>query len=387
MPERILLVDDELVSRVMLQTLLADAGYDVEEAVSGEAALAAIARQRPDLILLDILMPGLSGLEVCRALKRQEETAGIPVIFLSGMGDVKDKIAGLEAGGVDYVAKPFDPAEVLARVRGQLHIQSLTRQLRVTNDMLTQKQALLDADLAAAAEIQRSLLPGYLPDLGPVRLAWSFRPSQQIGGDIFSVVQLPAGQLGLYILDVSGHGVSSALVAVAASQALRPQGGLIDLDNVATGPVEVLTRLDAMFPLERFERYFTLFYMLVDPATGAVRYCGGGHPPGLLLRRDGALESLDVGGPLVGLGGVAPYEEGEARLFPGDRIVLYTDGVTEYEDGEQRFFGLVRLQQALAALPGRSAEAVVAGLEAALVDFGGQMPPKDDISLLCLAYD
>lgn len=256
MSEKIFIVDDNIVNRRLLAAILAKEGYEFFEAVDGEEVVELAYREISDLVLLDIMMPKKDGYEVCAELKGDDRTANIPVIFLSAKTQAEDKIKGLELGGADYVTKPFDRGEVLARVKAHLKIAG------VTNEELLKKQGALDEDLKAAAGIQRTLLPQEPPDAGIVDVAWQFIPCERIGGDIFNMVQLDETHWGIYMLDVSGHGVPSALVTVSASQILQPQKGLLlkKVTNVPpfyeiVSPAEVLNLLDQEYPIERFNKF------------------------------------------------------------------------------------------------------------------------------------
>jgi sigma-B regulation protein RsbU (phosphoserine phosphatase) len=385
MPDSILVVDDDEFSREYLRLLLEAGGYVVREAAGGDTALEMLRSGPVALVLLDIVMPGRDGLDICMEIKADPALVDIPVIFLSSRSDVQDKIAGLEAGGADYVSKPFDAGEVLARVRAHMKLQSLTSELRRANQELSRRQELIDQDLMAAGRIQQSLLPKGNPAPARVDIAWKFRPSQRVGGDIFNVAALGPDHLCFYTLDVSGHGVHSALVAVSAFQSLLPQGGNVLVPGSAALPVpagEVLAKLDEQFPLDRYEQYFTIFYMVLDLATGEARYSSAGHPPGVLLRASGEMELLEEGGSFVGLGGIVPFEEGSCRLNPGDSVIMYTDGLTEYENGSGEFYGTQRFYDSLRALAGKPPGELVEHAWQSAFDFGEGREPLDDISLL-----
>lgn len=389
MAESILVVDDDGYSREFLRLLLGSVGYAVREASDGVEALSSMRSEAPDIVLLDIVMPGKDGLEVCREIKMDEELMDIPVIFLSSRAEVQDKIAGLDAGGSDYVPKPFDAGEVLARVRVHLKLQSLTRELRQANLELVHRQELIDQDLIAAGRIQKSLLPRGNPAPDKVDVAWRFQPSQRVGGDIFNVVQLGHDHIGFYMLDVSGHGVHSALVAVSAFQSLLPQAGNVLEPGGGGAPVppsEVLSRLDAQFPQERYEQYFTIFYLVLNTATGEVRYSAAGHPPGVLLAAGGRRELLDKGGSFIGLGGLVPFEEGTCLLAPGDRLVLYTDGLTDYERAHGEFYGMRRFMDRLGDLSSLPLREMLDGVWGSVFEFGSGREPLDDMSLLGVTY-
>jgi len=385
-PETILVVDDDRTNRNLLSIILKKAGYRVIEAEDGQDAIEKGLDTPVDLVLLDIMMPNMDGYEACRLLKGDPRTQDIPVIFLSAKSEARDKIMGLETGGADYVTKPFDKGEVLARVRSQLRIRSLTREVM-------DKQKHLDHDLKVAAGIQRSLLPGKVPAKSNLEFAWKFQPCESIGGDIFNLFPLDDAHYAVYMLDVSGHGVPSALITVSVSQLLQPYTNTLvkrDTDqgsqNEIVTPMEVMRELDREYPIERFDKYFTFIYMLIDIKGGALRYSNAGHPPPLLLRADGTLEKLEKGGPMIGLGGVLPFEEGELAIGAGDRIILYTDGVLEYEKALGEFYGEERFQRAVTGEAGLSIDALLDHIMEDMMAFGQQAKPADDITLLGIEY-
>jgi sigma-B regulation protein RsbU (phosphoserine phosphatase) len=393
MPEKILIVDDSRDNRMLLQRILGKAGYETLEAADGEEAFERTVEALPDLVLLDIVMPRRDGFEVCSLLKKDSRTAGIPVIFLSALDESRDKIKGLEMGGADYITKPFNRGEVLARIQTQLNISRLTRELISANRDLTKKQKRLDEDLKAAAQIQQSLLPKSMPELESFEFAWKFLPSETIGGDIFDVFSLDEDHLGVYMLDVSGHGVPAALVAVSVSQILNTHRNVIlkkKTDSAPyytlSSPAEVLVELDREYPLERFEKYFTIVYAVIRISDGRMVYSSAGHPPPVLMRRDGSRQLLEAGGAIIGLGGWLPFEEGEAFLEPGDQLVFYTDGIMDHRNDLGEFYGMERFQQKLGGLSPSPVINLMNGVAADLEAFGGGTTFQDDVSILGIEY-
>jgi sigma-B regulation protein RsbU (phosphoserine phosphatase) len=393
MKEKILIVDDSEDIRILLRRILQAAGYEVAEAANGESALDEVAGLRPDLVLLDIVMPGVSGYEVCETLKRTDAVADVPVIFLSARSDAADKIKGLEIGGSDYITKPFDKGEVLARVENQLKIRRLTKELVRTNVDLVDKQKRLDDDLKAAAGIQQSLLPQKMPDIKNLTIAWKFMPSYMIGGDIFNVFRLDESHIGIYMIDVSGHGVPSALVTVSVSQTLRPDSGSVAKKKISRSPgykiispKEVLQTLDREYPIERFDKYFTIVYLIIDTGTGDLVYSNAAHPSPVIMRSDGSSVYLDKGGTIIGLGTIVPFEEEQISLEKGDKIILYTDGIAEYQNNNGEYFGEDRLYSILNGSRDEGVEALLDNVLHAITDFGKGREFQDDITLIAIEF-
>lgn len=282
------------------------------------------------------------------------------------------------------------------------------RRLAVLNRQLVQKQLLLDADVQAAAEIQQALLPHKSLTIPAADFAWKFQPCDLIGGDLFNVLTLDHHRLGVFILDVSGHGVPAAMMSVSVSQALRLSAGLVvrqgvssslsaknevgeayqgpDVQRYVESPAKVAEGLDREFPFTRFDKFFTIFYGVLDTLTGEFRYCNAGHPPPVHVGANGALCPLTEGGTIIGMGGLVPFEEGSLTLKVGDKIVFYTDGILEFHAqdggffGEERFYGEISLgwRQPIAAL--------LDDLSLALRSFGGETPLQDDVTLLGLEF-
>lgn len=247
---------------------------------------------------------------------------------------------------------------------------------------LMEKQKRLDDDLRAAAGIQQSLLPRVIPNLESLEIAWKFLPCDLIGGDIFNVFRLDEEHLGCYMLDVSGHGVPSALVTVSVSQALRPSAP----DFAVISPAEICKSLDEEYPFERFNNFFTIVYMVINFREGYCLYTNAGHPAPVLLRSDGSMELLLEGGPIIGLGGVTSFAEGRKELRYGDKIIFYTDGLIEHRNESGEFYSQDRLFHKLQELQGCSLEEILSGLLQSVMDFGGESRLRDDVSLLGIGF-
>jgi phosphoserine phosphatase RsbU/P len=391
MTAKILVVDDGL-ERKLISKILKKYGYEVFEAQHGEEGLHLACKLMPDLILLDILMPKLDGYEVYSLLQKDPRTTGIPVIFLTGKTDAEDKVKGLEMGAVDYITKPFDPGEVLARVRTHIKVHTLTKELLQTNKELVEKQKQLDEDLKAAALIQQSLLPHHVMKIKNIDLAWLFKPCDHMGGDIFNILYLDEQRIALYMIDVSGHGVPSALVTVSITQMLRQQldchsdQQLVVCNNSLLRPSELFQILDREYPIERFDKYFTMAYLVLDTGNGNLTYSIAGHPPPVLVGVNGEIELLTEGGTIIGLGGVVPFGEGRKQLCKGDKIIIYTDGVVERENQLGEFYGEDRLINILKNDKDISIKNILNNIFDAIINFGDKKRPRDDISLLGFEY-
>jgi sigma-B regulation protein RsbU (phosphoserine phosphatase) len=275
------------------------------------------------------------------------------------------------------------------------YVESENR-LKKLNQELTRKQDRLEQDLIAASEIQKSLLPAHVNYGEILDVAWRFEPCDKIGGDIFNIIQLDDDHWVFYIIDVAGHGVPAAMVAVTVYQYLQPQSGnLIKRTNNSPDnleirrPAQVLEFLDREYPFDRFNNFFTMNYVLLNVKTGTLVSSSAGHPPPLILRPDGTLIMLKKGGRPIGtidlrISADEPivYEEEREQIGVEDKLLLYTDGVYEYQDDNGEFYGNQRFHERIKALIDKPVPDLIEATFGALKAFGNNTAPKDDISLL-----
>ncbi len=273
------------------------------------------------------------------------------------------------------------------------YIRDLRQQLTEVRQLLQRREKELSDALDSAAHIQRSLIPKQPPNFHNLHYAWCFAPSKKVGGDLFNVAALDEGTIMTYLIDVSGHGLASAMVSVAVQQSLSPTTGRLLKRPLGhrpfyriSSPREVLSALDAEYPFERFDEFFTISYLLLNPHTGKVRYGNAGHPPPLLLRGDGTLERLDRGGPLIGLNHRNEDDEGEVQLKEGDRLFLYTDGLPEQVDPQGQHYGETRLTAALYDRSLVSLEQTCREVVAEVRRFAGKAGCQDDMTLLGIEF-
>lgn len=383
MKEKILVINDDDDIRMLAHIVLDTNGYEVFEASSGLAGIEQAIQHQPDLILLDIVMPQLDGYETCRALKSSDSTKNIPVIFFSSLINPQDKIKGLELGAVDFINNVVDQGELLARLRTHLKVQSLTNDLMISNEELIRKQSALDDDLNAAALIQRSFLPPANLQLKNLELASLWMPANTIGGDIFNILRCGQEKFIAYMADVSGHDVPSALVTMSLSQFFHQQNG--DTTSFAS-PIQTMRDLNNQYPFERFNRYFTIFYIVLDIAKTTFTYICAGHPPGILLSKSKGLKLLESGGTIIGLGDV-DFEEGSEALSDGDKVLIYTDGVTERKNHNGEMYGPDRLYSLLEKARDKPVAEIVDSIQRSLNEFGQDSRSQDDISILCFEFN
>jgi sigma-B regulation protein RsbU (phosphoserine phosphatase) len=251
---------------------------------------------------------------------------------------------------------------------------------------LEKKQRQIDQDLAAAAEIQKSLLPKTTLHTDRLKMAWKFEPSEKIGGDIFNLCSADDKNLCMYMLDVCGHGVPAALIAVAVSQFLFSRRNLPEMLQDMCSPEKTLNHLNQAFPFERFESYFSIIYMVINRAEGRLIYGNAGHPPPILLGRNGNTRILDAHGPVIGVTSDHVFQQETIDLIQGDRVILYTDGLLDVTNSNEEFFGRHRLMAFLEKFRHDSLPDLTDNILREAKHFGGEKRPDDDITLLALEY-
>ncbi|AOY59668.1 serine/threonine protein phosphatase [Desulfococcus multivorans] len=268
--------------------------------------------------------------------------------------------------------------------------------LHMTNARLIEKQKKLDEDLQAAAGIQQSLLPQKLakqPKFENLDIAWKFMPCETIGGDIFNVIRLDEDHLGFYMIDVSGHGVPPALVTFSISQTLQPHMGYtirkrpgLSPNYEIVPPGEVLKALDSEYPWERFEKFLTIIYLILNIRNGHLIYSNAAHPPPILVHADGTTELLETGGTIIGLDGILPFEEEEKIISAGDKIILYTDGVFEFTNEKMALFGKERFHALVDSKNGLPIANILEEIVLEIQRFVGSAKLQDDVSILGIEF-
>ena len=328
----ILVVDDDAMSRRVLGQLLSAAGYNCRVCKDGAEALDTIHEKPPSVLLLDFDMPGPNGAEVLRRLRSDQDpaVAQIPAIMLTAHGSEQSEVSCLQAGADDFVTKPVNSSVLRARIETQLRLRSMRRQLERQNDELEKWRRDLERDLAAARLTQQSLIPQKPLLLPGWQIATCYRPVIQVGGDIYGWLRMRDGRVLFWIADGTGHGAAAALLTTLAK--LLFHHGSMDHDS----PASLMEAVDNDFRSTFGARSFmTAMCVALNPATGQAQVVGAGHPPLLVVRRDGTTESIPSAAPPLGLIKRAAFNETPVGLEPGDAFLLYTDGLFWWSKDER----------------------------------------------------
>ena len=433
----ILVIDDEVDILDLLEMILELEGYCVITAGDGNQGLQLAKTHRPDLILLDLMMPGMDGYAVVEMLKAKPDLATIPVIMLTALAQVNERIQGLTAGAEDYITKPFESQELVLRIESVL---SRTLPIKYINPLISAMGEQFSADgveqlashLQAASAIQQGLLPQTSPHIPGVDMAGYLRSSMSVSGDFYDFIQLDDRRFGLVIADVRGKGIPGALLMVMIRTALR----LVSREEERqfgdkASAANVLKRINDLIATDTDPDLFaTVVYGVLDAdanrlSTGTsptytFTYANAGHcypfhlmntsssrdwvedsnstdiehapaspeSEARLIEEIRQIRQLNVGGLILGSFGFATFEEQVIELQPGDTLLFYTDGILEAENQNGILYGEKRLTQVFESNYHLSAEGICQQIEEDLLNFcrveDKSDPPqlRDDLALI-----
>lgn len=400
----ILVVDDNRTNRYLLARCLRDSGYEVKTCSGGRAALACVQQRPYDLVLLDIVMPEMDGMTVLQTLRQTYSRSQLPVIMVTTKDEKEDIIATLHAGADDYITKPVDVDVLQARVEVRIRLKQTSANLEEANTRLARANSQLRRDLAAAARVQEAHLPRRLPKLDNCDFAWKCEPCEQLAGDILNIMRLSENHIGFYVLDVSGHGVQAALLAVAVNHLLGPSEhdtSVVNRPNrdrqhkddphfLATPPCEVAQKLNRHFHFDPTTgQFFTILYGVLDVAERRCRYVSTGHPPPIHVTANGDVRVLESSGLPVGImdendSMFEPHVEHVIQMEAGDRLFVYSDGIIEAQHPQNGQYGVERLITRILDCKQRSLNDSVDDIFSEVRAFSADDELSDDRSLLAL---
>jgi sigma-B regulation protein RsbU (phosphoserine phosphatase) len=383
----VLVVDDNDDNRFTLSMRLQTCGYEnIVTAENGLEALEKIRTDPVDLVLLDIMMPEMNGYQVLEQLKASGALRDLPVIVISALDEMDSVVKCIELGAEDYLAKPFNPTLLRARVGASLEKKRLRDEVRAGRDRLQR-------ELDAARTLQLGMLPQRFPVWSPehpVEVFALMEPAREVGGDLYDCFYASSQVFCFLVGDVSGKGAPAAMFMARARSLVRMavqySRNYSEEDEFSPAPIaEAVNR--ELYQNNPERMFVTLFMGLLDARTGTLLYINAGHPPPSLLRGSDSIERLDAAPerPL----GVRPdtvYQNRTARLHPGDLVVVHSDGVTEAMNVGEEFYTAARLEGDLGALRYEAPEAIVRGVRDRVDAFTGTAPRADDITLLALRW-
>jgi len=459
-PTIIVIAEDSRVQGKVLQQRLIAAGYEAHVGFNGELALELVQKLKPDIVVSDIEMPKMNGYELCSAIKQSADLKHTPVILLSTLNDAEDIIRGLAAGADNYITKPYDINFLIARIEdlranpvqdegsdssnttavtlgGQVYevragkqqtlnllvsvfenaveknkelhrsnehlvlakekLSAWNTQLESLNGQLNELNGRMKRDLHAAARMQQSLLPNEALEIANVAVAWDYTPCEELAGDFLNYAKLDEHTIGLYVVDVCGHGAASALLAVAIGRVLSTVVSatslLVRLDpftgkRSVTPPASVVGELNKLFPMEsQGGLHFTILYGCLDLRTKLFRYACAGHPQPVYLPKGKSAEFAPGDGLAIGWVEGIEFDEFTLQLASGDRLLLYSDGVPEAMDANLEQLTNERMLQELDKSRDQPLAEQVTHLRTIVNHWCQPKGPLDDVSILLLEID
>jgi sigma-B regulation protein RsbU (phosphoserine phosphatase) len=383
---RLLLVDDNEDNLYTLTRRLRREGYEqLESAENGEQALALLKSKPFDLVLLDVMMPGLNGYEVLERMRADPRLRHIPVIMISALDEMDSVIRCIQLGAEDYLSKPFNPTLLHARVGASLEKKRL-------RDEIVRALSQIEAELQTARQVQMSMVPTEFrvptPDR-PVEVYATLKPARRVGGDLYDFFWDDYRRMYFVVADVSDKGTPAALFMARTKTMLRMVATLYRApDGSPMQPHRIIEKINDGLSLENEQSMFvTVFLGILDPSSATVSYCNAGHNRPYLLRTTGnVLEVAGARGTALGIRPGITYQTETLELEPGDGLFLYTDGITEALNVSRELFSEERLEDALRSLTAASAQEVVAKVMECVQQFTGDAVQSDDIAAMGLRF-
>ncbi|MDF0666467.1 MAG: SpoIIE family protein phosphatase [Nitrospira sp.] len=379
-PQTVLVVDDEPTARLALAARLKRLGYRVIEAGDGKAGLEVLRRERPDLTILDWMMPEMDGPSFCEQVRQDPELLSSQILMMTSHDQPEQIAEGLARGADDFLSKTASKYEITARVQAGMRTATLIRRLEDVTEEILKKQEALERELQSAARYVETLLPASGTVVPGVQMVRAYRPSLTLGGDLFNIVQWSDDFLGLYLLDASGHGVSPALRSASISTFLRRDSLLHHVGS--NDPGAVLTEANKQFPLTENGHYFTIVFVSLDLRCRTLSYATAGHNGVLLHRRSG--ETCWMAQPNLPLGfdSSTSYLTAELPIIPGDRLYLLSDGLYEVPNPSGELWGQARLDGTIRGFGERPLTEVVSGTIAEAIRWQGHEQFPDDVAVM-----
>lgn len=355
--------------------------YVVKVAINGPIALKIAEKQPPDLVLLDIMMPGMNGYEVCRRLKSNPETRDVPVIFLTAMDQTSDEASGFELGAADYITKPVNPPILEARVRTHLALKESMDELQKAYRIIKIQKDRMEEELNIGRDIQMSMLPlefPAFPDRNELSVHALLKPAREVGGDFYDFFFVSDDEICLVVGDVSGKGVPAALFMAVTKTMIKARA----MDD--RSPASIITRVNDEISADNPSCMFvTLFIAICNISTGEFRFTNAGHNPPYINRVSGVPELLDQRhGPIIGAVEAMAYQESNIKLLPGETAFIFTDGVTEAMNAGAQLYSESRLENVLGATKSRTVEDLANETLASVEQFVDGAEQSDDITIM-----
>jgi len=381
-PKTVLIVDDEPTARLAMASRLKRLGYRVLQAGDGKAGIEMLRRERPDLTILDWMMPEMDGPSFCEAVRHDPDLLSSQILMMTSNDQPEQIAEGLVRGADDFLSKAASKYEITARVQSGLRAAGLIRRLEDVTAEIKRKQEALERELQSAARYVESLLPAAGTVAPGVQMVCVYRPSIALGGDLFNIVPWSDDLLGLYLLDASGHGVSPALRSASFATFLRRESLFRHVGS--SDPGAILTEANKQFPLTEEGHYFTIAFATLDVRCHTLSYATAGHSGAFLHRRSGEVCWMAKPNLPLGFDPSTVYVTEHLSIEAGDRLYVLSDGLYEVPDSQGLLWGQERLEQTVRTLGHRPQAEVLSGTIAEAVRWLGHDQFPDDVAVMGL---
>lgn len=328
---KILVVDDEPKNLKLLQVRLKSMGYDVSTATDGQEGYEAAQAVRPAIIVSDLMMPNVDGIEFLKKIRADESLKDIGFILLTARDTHESTVEGLSEGADDYIAKPFDAEELFARIKTNIRVSNLQEVVKEKNllleqkiDELVKKDKKIQDDLETARILQRALLQTSFPKNSFVEFEVKYQPTEKVGGDIYDIFEFDSNNIGILISDVSVHGVSAAFVSALARMAI------INNERYYFSPALLLQAVnEQLCPNIKTGYYLSMFYMVLNLKTKKLLYSKNSYSNSFVVKKNGVVDQLSTESIKIGNDENTKFDETEIKVESGDKILLFTNGVSD----------------------------------------------------------
>lgn len=345
----VLIVEDSNAERNVLGLWLRTLGYKYHLAANAYEALEILKQHDIRIVISDLMMPGMDGIDLCRAIRRFDQEQSIYIIITTGLETSINFDEVIEAGADDFVTKPLHLQFLSAKIHWADRFIKLGNRVKEERDRFKKLYKQMESEVAAAAELQRELMPSDC-QYGDIGMHSSFIPASIISGDCQNHFWLPDGRVLAYQADIAGHSLRAALLSTTLQRMLTPSF-CCWRDDTVLKTVNIMERLNERLQSKTDSpEYFTLFLVIVEPQTGMVSFCQAGHPPAALYRAGGRVEWIGNGGFPVGIFPAPVFEEGSLQLMPGDKLMIISDGIVECQNAAGDILGQERLEQLVGEL-------------------------------------
>ena len=378
---RILIADDDPTIQRLLRDFLNNLGYEVASVMDGCRAITELEKNRYDLLLSDIVMPCMDGIDLIRSVRSTDRYKNLSIILLSCKSDTATKVNAFDVLVDDYVTKPFDFDELAARIKTQMRLKHLQAEIEEKNFELLNRNFELEGYLDIARRFQRRMLPLDIKDIYGLKISSFYRPVDKVGGDMFDIIPFKNGKVGVFIGDVSGHGIAAAFLNIILKMTL--QTALRD----EIQPNKVIEKINSVIQIFMSDdNFITAAYTIFDTNNKLLYIASAGHPNGIIMRaRYKKIETIDCTGLCIGVMDDVNYSPKLARLYPGDRVIFYTDGVIETKNKKGAMLGTKGLCEIAERCAGaQDVDKTVSDILDEIYRFSSGMEFEDDVTILCV---